>query len=248
MRLTWILVLSSAVALCAACHPKYPKCAKDAHCHEGEYCVNGMCQQCRDTGDCGAGQQCVGGACRAVGTYCATAADCAAGQVCRANTCGPCLSDSECATGQVCSEGACIVPECRTTADCEAGLSCVDNRCKVDAPVGAAGAAGSCQLEPVYFDFDSSQLTTAARDALERNAACLNGQGGKVTVEGHCDPRGTTEYNMALGDRRATTVRNILKSYGVAKSRMRAISKGEEEATGNDESSWARDRRAELVP
>ena len=248
MRFTTIFALAGLAALTVACHPKYPKCAKDSHCHEGEYCVNGMCQQCRDTGDCGAGQQCVGGACRAVGTYCATTADCAAGQVCRANTCGPCLADSECAAGQVCSEGACIVPECRATTDCEAGLSCVNYRCKVDAAMGASGASGACQLESVYFDFDSSELSPQARDALERSAACLNRRTDNVVIEGHCDPRGTTEYNMALGDRRATTVRNILKGYGVPKSRLRAISKGEEEATGDDESSWARDRRADVKP
>jgi peptidoglycan-associated lipoprotein len=248
MRLTWILLLMVGVVFSVSCHPKYPKCAKDSHCHKGEYCVNGLCQQCRDTKDCGAGEQCVGGACRAAGTYCTTSAQCAAGQVCRSNTCGPCMASSECATGQVCSEGACIVPECTSTADCDAGLSCVNNRCKVDAAMGAAGGAGACQLESAYFDFDSSELSSQARDALERDAACLNRRTDNVVVEGHCDPRGTTEYNMALGDRRATTVRNILKSYGVPKSRMRAISKGEEEATGSDESSWARDRRADVKP
>ena len=112
--------------------------------------------------------------------------------------------------------------------------------------VTLALGAGDCELEPLYFQFDSSEVTPEMRAVLEHNYDCLLKRSGRVTLEGHCDPRGTTEYNMALGERRARMVHKLLGTMGLEKSRMRVLSKGEEEATGTSEASRAEDRRVDF--
>ena len=230
--------------LVVGCKPDYPNCKTDEHCHEGEFCVNNLCQQCRDNQDCPQGQECSGGGCRAIPNYCSTSADCAAGQVCRDNSCGPCVSNDECGDGQICADGACIVAECQTDDQCPAGLSCVNYKCVVKEQAVVAPPA-ECSLESVYFEFDSSEVDATGRGVLDNNFACLQerGDGGQITLEGHCDAAGTTEYNMALGERRARMVQKLMKAMGVDGSRMRVVSKGEEEATG---SNVAQDRRVDF--
>lgn len=103
------------------------------------------------------------------------------------------------------------------------------------------------QLETVYFDYDSHTLSPVARQTLERNAGLLRQEAGlAVIVEGHCDERGSDEYNLALGELRATTVKGYLVTLGVAAERLKAISYGEERpaVSGNDEAAWAKNRRA----
>ena len=240
MRIGASLIVCAFVI--AGCKPKYPACKKDEHCKEGEFCVNNLCQQCRDTGDCGEGQECVDGACREIPGYCTTSADCADGQVCRENRCGPCVANGDCAEGQVCMNGTCGKAECQSDDECPAGLRCVDYHCKVVEQVTQADT-GDCELEPIYFQFDSSTLDDGMRNTVERNYDCYKKHGGSIKVEGHCDPRGTTEYNMGLGDRRARIVGKVLSTLGVEKSDMTMVSKGEEEATGTDDAGWAKDRK-----
>ena len=98
----------------------------------------------------------------------------------------------------------------------------------------------------VFFATDSSTLTPDARAILDRQAAWLaQYANNKLTVEGHCDERGTREYNLALGERRATAVRNYLVAKGVAADRLSTISYGKErpEVLGSSDESWARNRR-----
>lgn len=102
----------------------------------------------------------------------------------------------------------------------------------------------------VYFDFDSSVVHDDAMSMLRAHAEYLsNNNGTVITVEGHCDERGTREYNIALGERRADAVRRILMANGVAASQIKIISYGEERpaALGHNEDAWAQNRRAELV-
>lgn len=102
-------------------------------------------------------------------------------------------------------------------------------------------------LQDVRFEFDSAVLSDAARGTLERHAEWLNTRYPSVTllVEGHCDERGTVEYNLALGERRANAIVSYLVSLGVTPSRLRAISYGKEFPLdpGHDEEAWARNRR-----
>jgi peptidoglycan-associated lipoprotein len=105
-------------------------------------------------------------------------------------------------------------------------------------------------LSTVYFDFDRSDLTEPTRQTLRKNADWLEGHGElNVVVEGHCDERGSIEYNLALGERRANAVRDYLIDLGVERSRLRIVSFGEERPAvpGTGESVWSRNRRAEFV-
>lgn len=197
-----------AAGLFAACGgPQYPNCNDDSNCHEGEYCVNGMCQQCRpDANDCPSGQQCVDGRCDPIEGYCASSGDCPDGQECRNN---------QCVTPQVMSSQ-------------ETG------------PTG-------CNLSTVYFAYDSSSLDGSARTTMQSNAQCIQERDvAAVSVIGHTDPRGTEEYNLALGERRAQQVKTYLRDLGVDASRVSTRSMGEEMASGQDESGWSRDRRVEF--
>ena len=105
-------------------------------------------------------------------------------------------------------------------------------------------------LEDVYFDFDRYNVKDEYKATLTRNAELLMANAGtRILVEGHCDERGTNEYNMALGEKRAKAVVDFYTSYGIAASRITWISYGEEKpfATGHDEASWAENRRAHMI-
>jgi peptidoglycan-associated lipoprotein len=101
----------------------------------------------------------------------------------------------------------------------------------------------------IYFDFDESTLTSAARADLEFNTKCFSARQGNATIQGHCDERGTEEYNLALGERRARAARKFLQDAGVSSSRMNVVSYGETRpADGrSSEDAWSRNRRAEFV-
>ncbi len=101
-----------------------------------------------------------------------------------------------------------------------------------------------------YFDFDQSQLNPETRAALDAQAMVLRNQGGTVRLEGHADERGTPEYNLALAERRAKAIANYLILQGIDRSRIETVSYGEERpaALGQDEDSYARNRRVELRP
>ena len=108
----------------------------------------------------------------------------------------------------------------------------------------AAAAVGNV----FYFEYDSSTLTTEARTALDAHIALLNSNDRTVRLEGHTDERGTREYNMALGERRANAVRDYMAGSGVANYRVETVSYGEEQpiAYGSGESNWTQNRRVEL--
>lgn len=104
--------------------------------------------------------------------------------------------------------------------------------------------------EDVYFEFDSSALMSDAQDVLRRKAAWLRENADvSVIVEGHCDERGTNEYNMALGDRRAESAKQYLMDLGISAQRLQTISYGEERPVdpGHNEAAWAKNRRAHFV-
>lgn len=107
------------------------------------------------------------------------------------------------------------------------------------------------KFETVYFDFDKSDLRQDARDVLSKNAEMIlkSMAGGKVQIEGHCDERGSAEYNLALGERRASSVQKYLTTLGVKSENLSVISYGKEKPAviGNDEAAWAKNRRAEFV-
>lgn len=122
-----------------------------------------------------------------------------------------------------------------------------------------AGGAGQMSVRPgsqedlaqnvgdrVFFGSDRSDLTTEGRDILNRQAQWLKTYPAvTVTVEGHADERGTREYNLALGERRANAVKNYLTAQGVQSARLKSLSYGKERPAvlGSDETAWAQNRR-----
>jgi peptidoglycan-associated lipoprotein len=107
----------------------------------------------------------------------------------------------------------------------------------------------SRELQPVYFDYDSSVLKPAAKTSLERGSVWLKQNPNvNVQIEGHCDERGTNEYNLALGERRALAARRYMVSLGINPDRIFTISYGEERPAveGHDESAWKYNRRDEF--
>ncbi|SJZ35495.1 peptidoglycan-associated lipoprotein [Trichlorobacter thiogenes] len=115
----------------------------------------------------------------------------------------------------------------------------------------AAKASAAVALETVYFDFDKSDLRKDSRDVLSKNAEALLKQvaDAKIQVAGHCDERGSDEYNLALGERRAKSVAKYLTTLGVKADRISTISYGKEKPAvqGSDEAAWSKNRRAEFV-
>ena len=108
----------------------------------------------------------------------------------------------------------------------------------------------SAPLLPIYFDFDKSNIQADQRTRVEKNAAFLKqNQAAKVRIEGNCDERGTSEYNMALGERRAQSAKKYMMNLGIHGDRMHTISFGEEKPLlhGHDEYSWAQNRRDDFV-
>ena len=104
--------------------------------------------------------------------------------------------------------------------------------------------------DDIYFEFDSSILTSEAQLLLKKKAEWLqNNPQAMSTIEGHCDDRGTNEYNLALGDRRATSAKTFLADLGISASRLTTISYGEERPVdpGQNEEAWAKNRRCRFT-
>ncbi|TWJ16685.1 peptidoglycan-associated lipoprotein Pal [Geobacter argillaceus] len=105
-------------------------------------------------------------------------------------------------------------------------------------------------IEKIYFDFDSSTLSDTARQTLTKNSALLKqNPRTRIVVEGHCDERGSDEYNLALGERRAQAAVHYLKTLGVQADRLSTISYGKEKPAdpGHNDTAWAKNRRDEFV-
>ena len=118
--------------------------------------------------------------------------------------------------------------------------------------VTAAPAKGSDMVmqEDVFFEFDKSMLTPMAQDNLMRKAEWLRANSdANVTIEGHCDERGTPEYNLALGDRRAESTKAYLVDLGINASRLSTVSYGEERPLdpASNQEAWAKNRRGHFV-
>jgi peptidoglycan-associated lipoprotein len=144
------------------------------------------------------------------------------------------------------SSGGETAGETTTEADTAGSTSA-----QVDTTVGTSQADADAALRAIttfYFEYDSSDLKPEAMRALDAHAKVLKSTGVRVVLEGHADERGTREYNMALGERRAGSVQRYLSLQGVAPAQLELVSYGEERpvALGSSEQSWAQNRRVEL--
>jgi peptidoglycan-associated lipoprotein len=134
---------------------------------------------------------------------------------------------------------------CSRDLDCKDGQLCIRNAC-VDITPGLA----ECNNVRVHFPFNSSEIDDSDKAGLDRAARCLKAeQAMHVTVAGNADERGTQEYNLALGDRRARAVADYLKALGASDAQLKTLSYGKEQPLCNehDEACWARNRRADLA-
>jgi peptidoglycan-associated lipoprotein len=113
-----------------------------------------------------------------------------------------------------------------------------------------AGYTEESQLKDVNFDYDKSDIRSDAREILKKNAEWMKANSkSKVQIEGHCDERGSNEYNLALGERRANAVKKYISSLGVEADRLYTISYGEELPIdpGHNEEAWSKNRRAHFL-
>jgi peptidoglycan-associated lipoprotein len=117
-----------------------------------------------------------------------------------------------------------------------------------ETPVENVVTKPSAKLGTAYFDYNSAEIGADVREVLRSNAEILQRTGAVAVIEGHADERGSEEYNLALGERRAESVRKYLKALGVSGSKLRIVSYGEARPAvlGHDESSWRLNRRAEF--
>ena len=258
------LGLLAFAALLAGCPAKlqYPECKVDTDCADhGQVCLAGFCKECREDANCAATPDkpvCKDALCSAR-PQCAKAEDCPAGQKCTADgkcaaECAPETAAQDCGLGKKCIAGRCAAEEeCLADADCGDGRACVDKVCKAQGDVTGSTRSqklGDCEVKAIYFGFDDAALAPEARRQLEQDFDCLQRSAfRRALLSGHTDERGTTEYNLALGERRAEAVKKYLVGLGADGHKLKAVSYGKERAAdpGHDESAWSRNRRVELV-
>lgn len=126
---------------------------------------------------------------------------------------------------------------------------------KIDASPMNYGSTGSdsgsiAGLSSISFEYDKSTLPAGEKVKLEANVAWLKKNGGRVQIEGHCDQRGSTEYNLSLGERRAISVKKMMVSMGISSEKLTTVSFGKEKllSTGESDADLAKNRRANFVP
>ncbi len=179
------------------------------------------------------------------------------GKVCVEGRCQECANDGDCKEGFVCRANKCVPkPQCQADADCGSGQRCENERCVAAAREEAAAPAApsvpaECQDSSafvIHFAFDKSVLTPESQSTLQKLANCLKqAPARRVSIAGHCDERGTTQYNIALGSRRAEAAKKYLGDLGAGAS-IDTVSYGKEKplCTESNESCWARNRRDEF--
>src|SRR6266446_1020762 len=147
------------------------------------------------------------------------------------------------------AQGRCVREErCSADADCPKGKACSDGVCRAQDALG--GRTGACDPKPIYFGYDDATLSPEARKALNAAFQCLQRTPFRqLVIAGHTDERGTTEYNLALGERRADAARKYLVQLGADPSKLKTISYGKERPAnpGHDEAAYAKNRRVEIA-
>jgi peptidoglycan-associated lipoprotein len=241
MRRVLVLALfvTGAIGLsgCPA-KPKPGECKTGADCAKqegyGKVCIEGRCQECGQDGDCNAGFICRTNKC-VPKPQCAADTDCPAGQACQGERCvarpaGTCGTDRDCGSGQGCQNGHCVAHEAAAPA--------------TQTPPECADASAFT----IRFGFDKSTLTSESQQTLQKLSDCLKrAPAKKVLIQGNADARGTAQYNVALGSRRAEAARKYLSDLGVS-GPMDTVSFGKEKplCTESTEECWAKNRRADF--
>lgn len=235
-----IATLAAGLSFGLGCKPAYPKCDNDGSCntdgHKG-VCIDGTCQECGKDADCQAGFVCRSSTCKPK-PECENDSECQNPKVCRGEKCIlECQQDGDCGQGQACKNNRCTVKaECAKDADCAGNGKCVD---------GACHQPEACTLDSIHFAYNESTLDDSAKQTLQKNLECLKAKPGKVTIAGNCDDRGTEEYNLHLGQRRADAAQKYLIGLGESKKNLKTVSYGKDKPTCSEasESCWGQNRR-----
>jgi len=150
-------------------------------------------------------------------------------------------TDTSAAEAEAAAAAARAAAEAAAAREAEARAA---ERARMQALQDAITRAGNV----VYFDFDRSEIKPEARQILDAHIALLRTNNDRIRLEGHTDERGTREYNMALGERRANSVADYFSANGIARSRVETVSLGEERpvAMGSNEGAWSQNRRVEI--
>lgn len=157
-------------------------------------------------------------------------------------------AEKEAAAARARAEAEAEAAAARARAEREAAAAAA--RAKEEAEAAARKALMDMESEKIYFDYDRSDLKPEARAVLTKKAAWLRENTEySIKIEGHCDERGSTEYNLALGERRADAAAKFLSALGVSSSRISTVSMGEENPVDSrsNETAWAKNRRDEFI-
>jgi peptidoglycan-associated lipoprotein len=261
-----------ALSLGACKKPEYPACKKDKHCNveRGETCVDKQCQncktdeECKGIGDNGADWVCHeflcqdpaaiadsggGGGTGEQGSPCTDSGQCLGGLSCKAGICDFCSDDADCLTGGCNFDTGRCSPEgqCTTDDECAMDEICDGGMCIFSGDYGGEEGGGPCNLDAIFFAFDSDKITPQMEAKVKEAASCIAEQSRLLYLEAHADNIGTEEYNILLTERRGQSVKNILVTLGVAAENLQVIAKGSLEAAGQDESSRSQDRRVQFI-
>jgi len=219
MRRVLVLALTIFATVLTAC-PSPPK--------------NGECKSSKDCeAQAGFGKVCVQGRC----AECAADTDCKAGFSCTGGTCQPKAASTDASSTSTTPKAECV-----GDGECGAGKACQAGRCVT--PAVEAACADPAAFA-VHFGFDRADISAADGAVLQKLAACLQkAPARRVQVDGHCDERGTTQYNLALGKKRAEAVKKYLGDLGAGAVETNTYGKEQPLCREATEDCWARNRRA----
>jgi peptidoglycan-associated lipoprotein len=224
----FLLLMLALPVIMSGCNkrPNISHCKKNADC-PGGVCHMGKCEECVVSADCASHKPCINHRCE---TTCHVDADCGATMHCEDNICHK---------------------DCGDGIGCSPNRVCTNGRCLSDLKLDPSKLLGCADLSSIHFDFDRYSVSAQAREQVQILAQCLtNNPSIKVLIEGHTDDRGTTAYNIALGEKRALAVKNYLElEKGIASNRIETISYGETKPVVDEknEHAWYQNRRAEFT-
>lgn len=236
----WKMTVALAVIalVFTGCPPTYPLCASNDQCRaHDEVCVNGQCVACATDDQCKRGFSCIANKCAPAA--CGPNRPCEAGKSCVADKC---VTSTGATSSAVAADAG---TSCSVDTDCSSGEACVAGTCAASA---AISDSGKCSFEPIHFAFNEYIISSTDEATLTNYATCIKQGALRFVLEGHSDVRGTEEFNMALSQKRAASVKKFLTDLGVSNAALDTVGYGElrPAISGDNEAAWTANRRVEF--